>query len=341
MPECVPLWGALQCLAFLVPTASSVAVVREGKEGDDMVPLQLDLPPDVQRMFEEMCELEGISQSEMLTRWIDARWDAMGYDDTDFEAYEASLAADASGDTPGRSVAANKKAEGSTTTGGDIDGGGLSSRGSAAVGLGSGVPGSPVRTASMPATTGSERASASTADANSVGRTSAAQKGRPSDGAGKLAGASSRPVDDSIGSPNGDIRHADGNGKRSASKDRAAGGGSGRPAGGRGRPAGGPGKPAGGQDRPAGGPNKPTGGRGRPAGGKPAGPARPDSSSVASGSSMHIDEEVQNVRRTGEGATVASRSSAQNEVEEEDEEEEEDEGMLDLDAWMKRHGDEE
>jgi len=24
-------------------------------------------------MFEEMCELEGISQSEMLTRWIDAR----------------------------------------------------------------------------------------------------------------------------------------------------------------------------------------------------------------------------------------------------------------------------
>merc|ERR1719210_2660257 len=144
----------------------------------------------------------------------------------------------------------------------------------------------------MTATAGSERASVSTA--NSVGRTSAAQKGRPSDGAGKLAGTSSRPVDDSIGSFNGDIRHADGNGKRSASKDRAASGGSGRPAGGRGRPAGGPGKPAGGQDRPAGGPNKPTGGRGRPAGGKPAGPARPDSSSVASSSSMHIDEEVQN-----------------------------------------------
>ncbi|CAK8988253.1 unnamed protein product [Durusdinium trenchii] len=30
----------------------------------DMVALQVDLPPDVQRMFEEMCELEGVSQAD-------------------------------------------------------------------------------------------------------------------------------------------------------------------------------------------------------------------------------------------------------------------------------------
>lgn len=50
---------------------------------DDLVALQVDLPPDIQRMFEEMCELEGVSQTEMLTRWIDARWEAMGYKDSD------------------------------------------------------------------------------------------------------------------------------------------------------------------------------------------------------------------------------------------------------------------
>ncbi|CAE7038203.1 unnamed protein product [Symbiodinium sp. KB8] len=33
--------------------------------------------------FDEMCELEGVTQSEMLTRWIDARWEAMGYQDSD------------------------------------------------------------------------------------------------------------------------------------------------------------------------------------------------------------------------------------------------------------------
>merc|ERR1711933_236583 len=60
--------------------------------GEEMVPINLDLPPDVQRMFEEMCELEGISQSEMLTRWIDARWEAMGYTDEDLVAYEAAQA---------------------------------------------------------------------------------------------------------------------------------------------------------------------------------------------------------------------------------------------------------
>merc|ERR1719401_371214 len=59
-----PLW----------PSDAATAVAAE----DDTVLLQLDLPPDVQRMFEEMCEMEGVSQSEMLTRWIDARWDAMG-----------------------------------------------------------------------------------------------------------------------------------------------------------------------------------------------------------------------------------------------------------------------
>ncbi|CAJ1332992.1 unnamed protein product [Effrenium voratum] len=51
----------------------------------DLISLQVDLPPDVQRMFEEMCELEGVSQSEMLARWIDARWEAMGYKDSDLE----------------------------------------------------------------------------------------------------------------------------------------------------------------------------------------------------------------------------------------------------------------
>ncbi|CAE7570027.1 unnamed protein product [Symbiodinium sp. CCMP2456] len=30
-----------------------------------------------------MCQLEGVTQSEMLTRWIDARWEAMGYQDSD------------------------------------------------------------------------------------------------------------------------------------------------------------------------------------------------------------------------------------------------------------------
>ncbi|CAK8988251.1 unnamed protein product [Durusdinium trenchii] len=56
----------------------------------DMVALQVDLPPDVQRMFEEMCELEGVSQTEMLTRWIDARWEAMGYKDSDLEREEVA-----------------------------------------------------------------------------------------------------------------------------------------------------------------------------------------------------------------------------------------------------------
>merc|ERR1719401_2060764 len=71
-----PLW----------PSDAAAAVAAE----DDTVLLQLDLPPDVQRMFEEMCEMEGISQSEMLTRWIDARWEAMGYNDSDLEAFEAA-----------------------------------------------------------------------------------------------------------------------------------------------------------------------------------------------------------------------------------------------------------
>lgn len=57
---------------------------------DEMVAINLDLPLDVQRMFEEMCELESISQSEMLTRWIDSRWEAMGYTDDDLAAYEAT-----------------------------------------------------------------------------------------------------------------------------------------------------------------------------------------------------------------------------------------------------------
>jgi len=70
----------------------SVGAQPKQAGAEDMVSLQLDLPPDVQRMFEEMCEMEGISQSDMLTRWIDARWEAMGYTDADLEAYEASRA---------------------------------------------------------------------------------------------------------------------------------------------------------------------------------------------------------------------------------------------------------
>mmetsp|Transcript_53353 Transcript_53353/g.95762 ORF Transcript_53353/g.95762 Transcript_53353/m.95762 type:complete len:182 (-) Transcript_53353:71-616(-) len=65
-----------------------VALYR-ADDKDGLVALQVDLPPDVQRMFEEMCELEGISQSDMLTRWIDTRWEVMGYKDSDLEAVEA------------------------------------------------------------------------------------------------------------------------------------------------------------------------------------------------------------------------------------------------------------
>ena len=65
----------LPLLGLLSPRASALA--------EGLVELQVDLPPDVQRMFEEMCELEGVSQTQMLTRWIDARWEAMGYQDSD------------------------------------------------------------------------------------------------------------------------------------------------------------------------------------------------------------------------------------------------------------------
>lgn len=81
-----PLLAALPCLWWLLFPAPSAA---QGSP-DDLVALQVDLPPDVQRMFEEMCELEGISQSEMLTRWIDARWEAMGYNDSDLDGVEAT-----------------------------------------------------------------------------------------------------------------------------------------------------------------------------------------------------------------------------------------------------------
>eukprot|EP00933_Yihiella_yeosuensis_P064384 TRINITY_DN67754_c0_g1_i1.p1 TRINITY_DN67754_c0_g1~~TRINITY_DN67754_c0_g1_i1.p1 ORF type:complete len:189 (+),score=44.73 TRINITY_DN67754_c0_g1_i1:64-630(+) len=77
---------ALQCV-FVLVTGRSQAV-----DADGLVALQVDLPPDVQRMFEEMCELEGISQSEMLTRWIDARWEAMGYKDSDLANVEPEQA---------------------------------------------------------------------------------------------------------------------------------------------------------------------------------------------------------------------------------------------------------
>ncbi|OLP91810.1 hypothetical protein AK812_SmicGene26443 [Symbiodinium microadriaticum] len=60
-----------------------VLTLHFGAAADDLVPLQVELPPEVQKMFDEMCELEGVTQSEMLTRWIDARWEAMGYQDSD------------------------------------------------------------------------------------------------------------------------------------------------------------------------------------------------------------------------------------------------------------------
>merc|ERR1719161_1776577 len=72
----------LCCAAWLRPSLEAADA-----DGEDMVALRLDLPPDVQRMFEEMCELEGISPSAMLTRWIDARWEAMGYTDADLEGF--------------------------------------------------------------------------------------------------------------------------------------------------------------------------------------------------------------------------------------------------------------
>merc|ERR1719161_1776322 len=75
----------LCCAAWLRPSLEAADA-----DGEDMVALRLDLPPDVQRMFEEMCELEGISPSAMLTRWIDARWDAMGYTDADLEGFNMS-----------------------------------------------------------------------------------------------------------------------------------------------------------------------------------------------------------------------------------------------------------
>mmetsp|Transcript_73392 Transcript_73392/g.130170 ORF Transcript_73392/g.130170 Transcript_73392/m.130170 type:complete len:227 (+) Transcript_73392:63-743(+) len=80
---------SLCCLQLL-----SIGPQAAGSEStDDTVALQVDLPPDVQRMFEEMCEMEGISQSEMLTRWIDARWEAMGYTDADLEGFNMSAEA--------------------------------------------------------------------------------------------------------------------------------------------------------------------------------------------------------------------------------------------------------
>mmetsp|Transcript_145937 Transcript_145937/g.467845 ORF Transcript_145937/g.467845 Transcript_145937/m.467845 type:complete len:272 (-) Transcript_145937:226-1041(-) len=86
-------FALMRGLGSLVLTASLLLCVAKAEsEADDMVALQIDLPPDVQRMFEEMCEMEGISQSEMLSRWIDSRWEAMGYTDADLEAFEASEA---------------------------------------------------------------------------------------------------------------------------------------------------------------------------------------------------------------------------------------------------------
>lgn len=79
----------LQVLQSQVDAAKVAAAVPADRDSD-LVSLDIDLPPDIQRMFEEMCELEGISPSAMLTRWIDARWEAMGYTDEDLEAYDAS-----------------------------------------------------------------------------------------------------------------------------------------------------------------------------------------------------------------------------------------------------------
>mmetsp|Transcript_32305 Transcript_32305/g.60822 ORF Transcript_32305/g.60822 Transcript_32305/m.60822 type:complete len:175 (+) Transcript_32305:60-584(+) len=70
---------------LLLTQGCVLGLLQLARSADDLVALQVDLPPDIQRMFEEMCELEGVSQSEMLTRWIDARWEAMGYKDSDLD----------------------------------------------------------------------------------------------------------------------------------------------------------------------------------------------------------------------------------------------------------------
>lgn len=74
-------WFRLLILGFPSVFAKSAGKVDRDTE---LVTLDVDLPPDVQRMLDEMCEMEGITPSQMLTRWIDARWDAMGYTDDDF-----------------------------------------------------------------------------------------------------------------------------------------------------------------------------------------------------------------------------------------------------------------
>merc|ERR1740117_1545112 len=55
--------------------------------------------------------MEGISQSEMLTRWIDARWEAMGYTDADLEAYETSQRA-ASSSSQSKPAAQERSSQG-------------------------------------------------------------------------------------------------------------------------------------------------------------------------------------------------------------------------------------
>merc|ERR1711879_325120 len=96
----------IACLCFL---ELPVLLTARKESPDDLVELQLNLPPDVQKMLEDMCEMEGITTSEMLTRWIDARWEAMGYTDADLEAYEASQASCAADGSCGTSVGLNKE----------------------------------------------------------------------------------------------------------------------------------------------------------------------------------------------------------------------------------------
>lgn len=307
-----------------VSAAASSAMAGAGKSGDDMVSLNLDLPPDIQRMFEEMCELEGISQSEMLTRWIDARWEAMGYTDADLEAYEAAQAAGSGtcaageGRCTGDGGDGAAKASGSATSRGRAEEATVADRGSASQrrmaggspGLGvtgSGVPGAQTATGQpTAAATGKDKASASAADAKPASQ--GKKKGRPAGGGGKAAGGPGRP--------------AGGNSKPSQ-EDRMAANSVGESSVGNsaGKPVGGPGRSA-----------------------ERAAPA-----SASKGAAVQEEDEQRATgrtakpRRASEGAVGANRGFGRPVVDEDDDEsdeEEEEEGAMDLDAWMSRHGDE-
>jgi len=186
----------LLCFSALATAVEAASRAGASKKVEDLVELNLDLPPDIQRMFEEMCELEGISQSEMLTRWIDARWEAMGYTDEDLEAYEAAQATEdedtcAAGDGRclGEDRAASSGRAAAAASSRDIGGG------SPALGVrASGVPGA----ASSRSAAGGREAEQETPEAQRRATSSkearaAGKKGRPAGAGGRPAGGPGRP----------------------------------------------------------------------------------------------------------------------------------------------------